>query len=507
MVKTSLGICQPQNTVTNAERQVGEIMPDEETGLSLSEAFTYLVSARQRNFYARVINALVRVEKPGLNTMAVGLDREGRYVFYYDPEFVKRCPLQELVLSCEHEVYHLLLGHIPRYLELLTGLVDQEERRKFKAVMNIAADCADNELMRQEPKFKEQWGKWFYGCEETTEPDGRVRTFLVPENYKLPKGQPFEVYQFMLLQNAKKISKKIGGMTFSAIAVPVAGDGDEGKSGGPQQQPQNGQGQGQAPTPYQILDAHFNGVTSNSHQFWDTGVDEKATDEIQGLADKLRQQAKGVIRQAVHEHTKSRGTLPAGMKELIEALLKPSTIPWPEVLHNMVVRTRQTKVGRGMSRPNRRMYGIPGVLPFPGRARDRKFTVYFILDTSGSMSMDDCKMGLAELCHLAKADADITIYVMYCDVNIGKLYEVKSVDDVDWEVVGRGGTDFNEPFIKIQQLLRSDKAGDIVVYATDGYAPDPQPENRVPIPVIWLITPDGTIPSPDYGFHIRMEPF
>lgn len=470
-------------------------MADNETGLSLSEAFTYLVSARQRNFYARVINALVRVEKPGLNTLAVGLDREGRYVFLYDPDFVRRCPLQELVLSCEHEVYHLILGHIPRYLELLTGLVDPEERRKFKAVMNIAADCAANELMRQEPKFEEQWGKWFNGSKET---EGRY--FLVPERYKLPKKQPFEVYQFMLLQNAKKISQNLGGgVTMDAIVVPVAGDGKgKGKNG---QKPSEGQGE-----PHHILDMHFNGVTSNSHQFWDVGVDQKASDEIQGLADKLRQQAKNVLRQAIAEHTKSRGTMPAGMRELIDSMLKPPTIPWPQVLRNFVVRTRQTKVGRGMSRPSRRMYGIPGILPFPGRARDRKFTVYFILDTSGSMSTDDCKEGLEELCHLSRADPDITIYVMYCDVNIGKLYKVESVGDVDWEVVGRGGTDFNEPFRKIQQLLRSDKAGDIAIYCTDGYAPDPEPENRIPIPVVWLVTPSGVLPSPNYGFHIKMEP-
>lgn len=461
-------------------------MPTEETGLSLSEAFTYLVSSRQRNFYARVINALVRVESPGLQTLAVGLDQAGRYVFYYDPDFVRKCSLQELVLSCEHEVYHLILGHIPRYLEMLTGLVDPEERRKFKAVMNIAMDCATNSLMRNEPDFKKRWGRWFYGNKEDTD----ERTFLVPETFKLPEDQPYEAYQFLLLRNAKKISSQLpGGGMMSSIVVPTAGQGKDGEE-----------------SPHAVLDNYFQGQTRGAHQFWDTGVDQKASDEIQGMADKLRQQVKGVLQQAVTEHTKSRGTIPAGMKELVEALLKPPTVPWPEVLRNFCVKTQQTKIGRGMSRPNRRMYGIPGVLPFPGRARDRKYTIYFVLDSSGSMSKEDCEIGLNELCHLAKADSDITIYVMYCDTRIGKLYKVQTVDDVDWEIVGRGGTDFNAPFQKIQALLRSDKAGDLLVYATDGYAPDPAPENRVPIPVVWLITPGGTIPSPDYGFHITMEP-
>jgi predicted metal-dependent peptidase len=484
-------------------------MITEETGLTLSEAFTFLVSTKQRNFYARVINALVRIEKPGLNTMAVGLDQDGRYVFYYDPEFIKKCSLQELVLSCEHEVYHLILGHIPRYLELLTGLVDPEERRKFRAVMNIAADCAGNELLRTEPKFKEQWGKWFYGSEETG-----GRAFLVPETFGLPMAQPFEVYQFLLLRDAKKVSKTLGSVTMTAISVPMPGAGEgqggetpeqETKSPGSksEQSPKKGKGE----TPHVLLDVYFNGQTRGAHQFWDQGISSKSSDEIQGLADKLRQQAKNTIRDAVNEHIKSRGTLPAGMKDLITQLLKPPTIPWPELLRNYCVRTRQTKIGRGMARPSRRMFGIPDVLPFPGRARDRKFTVYFALDTSGSMSMQACQMGLVELCHLAKADADITIYVMYCDTRIGKLYKVTSVDDVDWTVVGRGGTDFNEPFIKIQQLLRTDRAGDIMIYATDGYAPAPEPASRIPIPVVWLITPTGVEPSPGYGVHIRMEPF
>lgn len=454
-------------------------MPDAETGLSLSEAFTYLVSTRQRNFYARVINALVRVETPGLNTLAVGLDKTGRYVFYYDPDFVRKCTIQELVLSCEHEVYHLLLGHIPRFLELLTGLTDQAERRKFKSVMNIAVDCATNELMRTEDGFDKRWGKWFYGDEKETE----GRTFLVPENFKLPKGLPYEAYQFMLLRNAKQISAHVAGGVGTATVVPMEGDA------------------------YAILDGHFQQQTRGAHQFWDNGLDQKASDEIQGMADKLRQQVKNMLQQAVNEHTKSRGTIPAGMRELVEALLKPPTIPWPELLRNFCVRTRQTKIGRGMSRPNRRMHGIPGVLPFPGRARDRKFTILFALDTSGSMSTDDLKLGLTELCHLAKADSDITIQVLHCDAEVHHVYTIRSVGDVDFTVHGRGGTSFDPVFIKAQKLLRTEKAFDLLIYCTDGYAPAPAPENRVPTPVVWLTTPTGVDPSPGYGVVIRMEPF
>jgi predicted metal-dependent peptidase len=80
------------------------------------------------------------------------------------------------------------------------------------------------------------------------------------------------------------------------------------------------------------------------------------------------------------------------------------------------------------------MWGLPGVLPFPGRARDRKFNILFALDTSGSMSPDDLRLGLTELCHLARADQDITVTVLQCDAAIQKVYEISSPDQVDFEV-------------------------------------------------------------------------
>jgi predicted metal-dependent peptidase len=57
-------------------------------------------------------------------------------------------------------------------------------------------------------------------------------------------------------------------------------------------------------------------------------------------------------------------------------------------------------------------------------------------------------------------------------------------------MTGRGGTDFNPIFEKTMELLSSsDKAPDILIFCTDGHAPPPR--IRLPIPVVWLITPRG----------------
>lgn len=489
--------------------------------ISLSEAFTFLLSAKQRNFYARVLSALTRVEKRGLGTVAVGINRDGKYILYYDPEFLEKLHFQELVLTLEHEVYHLILGHIPRYLDIISGLVIEEEKRKFQAAMNISADCAANELMRAEPKFDEHYGVWFYGSEAT---DGRE--FIIPETFGLKRLKPFEIYLFQMIAKMKKETKEfMEGCKLELYTLPMPGAGQGQSQGGgkPQQQPgqgqqQQGQGQGQGSsdqqgqqnqTPEAIVGAYFNGATGGSHQFWEQGLGEKHTnpEEMQGLADKLRQEGENLIRTAVKEQIKSRGTIPAGLKEFIEKLLAQPTIPWPRLLRTICTRTQQSKRQRGMRRPSRRLYGVPGILPFPGQTRDFKFTIAFAVDTSGSMSTNDLSIALRELLNIVKTEQDVKLMVMYCDADLHITYKVEKEDDVDFNIRGRGGTDFNPPFIKVRELLKGDNAPDILVYATDGYAPAPEPENRVPIPVVWLITPSGTEPSPDYGIHIRMEPF
>jgi predicted metal-dependent peptidase len=476
---------------------------------TLSEAFTYLVSARQRSFCARLISSLIRQERPGMGTFAVGVSPEGKYVFFYDPELLKKMSLMELMLVCEHEVYHLLLHHIPRYLSILSGLVDKQELAKFRAVMNVSADLAANELSRSESGFDKKYGEYFYGSEKT-----EGRSFLIPETFELAREQAFEIYLFQLLKKMKTSTAKMGDLEFTVHSVPLKGKGKgkgkgkdkgDGEGEGKDENQDEGEGQSEGDR-VAVLDAYFQGKTGGSHQFWEKELEGLSSEEKQGLADRLEGELRTIVDKTIHG-SKSRGTIPASMEELIQKLLTPPTIPWPQVLRNFCMRTRETKISRGMTRPSRRMHGVPGILPFPGKARDRKFTITFALDTSGSMSSEDLALGFKQLLDIAKSEEDVHVVVMYCDADIHAVYDVTSADQVDFKAVGRGGTDFNPIFIRTREMLQSDRGSDILIIATDGYAPAPNIENRVPMPVIWLITPRGTEPSPGYGTHIRMEPF
>jgi predicted metal-dependent peptidase len=502
------------------------------------------MSAKKRDFCARTVSALVRVKAPGIGTMAVGISRDGRLCLFYDPEFIRSLTLGKLVLICWHEVLHLALDHIPRFLNLLVGCSTEEDKARLRVCMNYAADFADNELIRMEKGFDQSDdAKWLYGCEE--DPRGG----LIPEKFGCPRKLSFEEYMAMLNQKMKHSSQQLTeGLSLETYSIPLPQeDGDDPADGQGQGQGQGededdqgggggggggqgeeeaqegqggagqGQGQGQQPgqgapgpgkgTPEYILDQHFKGMTGGSHRFWEGETNHRTAEELQGLADRMHQEAKQLLTKSVREHMKSRGTIPAGLKEVIEAFLAPPRIPWPKVLRSLCTRTQQSKPQRGLARPNRRLHGMGGILPFPGRTQDHKFTIAFALDTSGSMSEDDLRLGLTEVMNIVRTESDVTLCVMYCDADLHLTYDVTNIDDIDFNVVGRGGTDFNPPFLKVRELMRTDMAPDILIYATDGYAPEPEPENRVPIPVVWLVTPGGQVPSPTYGIHIEMEPF
>ena len=446
-------------------------LPDAD-GQRLGDVIMYWLQPQFRSLAASVIEALHRVNVPGFGTMGVGVSKEGRMCLFYDEDMVSKMPLQELLLTFTHELIHILNDHIPRCVELMSTLRTKKEKARFKAVQNIAADLATNEVMRLEPGFDDKYKDWFFGSDKT---DGRL--FLTPETYKMPRAQPYEVYQFGLLQ---QLDQRSGG-----------GGGSEGGGCGSEQE---------------LRDQFTDSRGGDPHAHWRKFIKGRTSEELVSMAEELRHQARDTVEKALAQHEKARGVTPAYLKERIEAFLKPPVIPWPVLLRRMCIRTKQRKSARGMQRPNRRLHEIDDILPYPGKKYDNKFTIVFTIDTSGSMSHDDLKLAMEELLSLATSESDVYIWVMQCDSKVAYVKPAESVSDIDFDMVGRGGTDFDPVFVKTKELLKTSmQKPDVLVYATDGYAPEPKPEVRVPIPVVWLITPGGKMPSPGYGLHLPME--
>lgn len=432
--------------------------------LTLGEYFMYLLS--KKSFYARLALSLQRVMKPGLGTMAVGIHK-GRAALYVDPEFLEKLPLAAGGFVLEHEMLHLVLDHIPRYLELLANQRTPEERARTNAVANIAMDAAINPLLRHNEGFqpaqevlrtearRQHEERAAQGAELPPFDPDKV-SMVLPELYDLPPEGFFELYHHTLTERMKEKEDKNEPAEMSFEGTP--------------------------------------------HDHWQEGQDggtPMSSDELRGMASRLREQTKQAIRQTLKSMgNNARGSLPGNIAELLEEYWTDAVIPWWEIFVTRAKTSRNAKYARTCSRPNRALLALSEeddrIIPNPGKTQDKTWRVFLMVDTSGSMSTESLEIARNELLHMLNADDSMEIRYIQGDCAIHSDVLLKTGDPIPADMPGRGGTDFDVYFKHMGQYVgESDKAPDLVVVYTDGYASPVALENRLPddIPVIWLVTP------------------
>jgi predicted metal-dependent peptidase len=228
-------------------------------------------------------------------------------------------------------------------------------------------------------------------------------------------------------------------------------------------------------------------------------VKDLPTDDLNLLLSQAEAQIKETVQRAVNETIKSRGTIPGHLADLIEKM-SASSVNWLALLRNAIVNAIRTTKKRSMKRPNRRGFGIPGGLHFPGTIKDKTFSVAFLVDTSGSMGNEELSMALAEIETLRNMNKSIDITIIEADVIIHKEYLLKPGQKVQRNMLGREGTDFNLALARAKELNPG-----ICFYFTDGYGGGVQVENRVKCPFFWIVTPNGTKPD-GWGRCIYTKP-
>jgi predicted metal-dependent peptidase len=454
--------------------------------LKLSEFFIYLI--QKKSFYGRLASSLERVARPGMGTLAVGI-REGRAVLFYDPEFIGALPFKSASFALEHELLHLMLDHIPRYLELLALCPTELDRAKAAKVFNIAMDCAINTMLRKHEGFDEieQFMKDRIKAQYPDAEDSPRNGMCLPEKWDLPLEGSFEFYQWSLMRKVKVIdlSKLLGGTDHSMWT-----DGEKGEENPEQTCPGDGQGDGQGNDGKGDQDPK--GMVFGGSTFKDM-----TSDELLSQAHRIREQLKQTMRSVVRSMGGiGRGTLPGGLEEWLEAYLADPIVPWWEIFSTRAKMSRTSKHRRSVAQPNRMLLALAEedvcIIPTPGRVRDKAWRVFLYVDTSGSMSSESLEIVKSELQHMLAVDENMEIRYMQGDAATHMDVVLHSGDEIPKEVVGRGGTDFDAYFIHMSQYVKDDaKSPDIVVVYTDGYAPSVDKKNRLPqeIPVLWLVTP------------------
>lgn len=486
--------------------------------LTIEDALSYLCRPSSTSFYALVVSPLKRVYTQSIPTFAVGPEGS-RYVLYVNPDFARPQPFERIVMILEHEVLHVILCHPARGMVMFRMCETEDARRYLILASPIAVDLAVNEIVRTNHSM------------DVLKPPGReeLNWLIVPEDYDLPRGLSYEEYVVLMLkelqarvpepqklineivESLREAIEAAGGIDPGSLLGQIGASLDAAVSSPGSTPDSNGEGDGEGDGEggadeddvfTRTLKRHL-GKAILEHLF---EYIKDATDPAQGPH--LDNHGRRVVRSAARSYKKDgRGTLPGNLEELVNRFLAPPTVSWNEMLRAYCVNAQKSKPLRGYRRISKSRAATAKYLAaraddsprskllaamskriplFPGTERDVRFEVYFVVDTSGSMSHDDLAVCLSELQHVQKASSDMVIHVLYVDCTVNKEYVLNSDDTLDFTMVGRGGTDFETAF---KYISEASEHCDLVVYATDGHAP--KPRTQLECQTIWLITKGG----------------
>lgn len=193
-------------------------------------------------------------------------------------------------------------------------------------------------------------------------------------------------------------------------------------------------------------------------------------------SEEVKEQIVSIVSNAFNSlNEKARGLIPSSVLSQIKALLEPPEINWKQILRKMVgsvpVPYRKTR-----TRLNRRQ---PYRSDLCGKLPKRTVNIVCCFDTSGSMSDSDLKYCLNEVFNIIKCYEGYKVTIIECDAEVQRVYQAKSMADVQTKMRGRGGTSFipaiqyingEKPFDNPTKYPYAGKFRDaLMVYFTDGY--------------------------------------
>lgn len=512
---------------------------------ALGMALQWTASMRGgNNFFGRLLNGCKHVVDDNLaygSPAAVGLSPEGHYELIYAPTRYKQYPPPMRVLILVHEAAHLALRHLERMLRARVLAHDDRKFRRLHEVMNVAADMAANDIAIR-PMLTDRRNHF-----DTCQPH-----FIWPEERHYPPGLTFEEYFNLLLKDMKShgfdpdfdpdtdLQSKLDNIKQQRQQQKQQGESEQGQEKGQQQQgsgqPQNtgapqdsDQGNGDEPTviqggarPGDKLDGNYPdwfkqlmNKSSYTALLWNRPFEQMTDAEIESAIENARRDAKRIVRAAVEETEKCRGTIPSNMQKLITELLGDPTIPWQEVFRGMVRSSISAKLDESTAYPNLAWAGCEGIEPYPGMQKNFTFNILIGVDTSGSVGDEEFKEFLQEILAITDMESGINARVVMFDAAMQKeevLTDevVSSARATGYGRSGYGGTDFT-PFLKY--VNQKDEANDwiddadrpeiplsypidLAILFTDGWAPVGPPGGPIPeylpnCPLIWALTPSG----------------
>lgn len=188
--------------------------------------------------------------------------------------------------------------------------------------------------------------------------------------------------------------------------------------------------------------------------------------------------------QDVLDSAKSRGSVPGGLTQQAQMLVRPSKVPWRTLLAGAVRRSVRAGTGsdrRTYNRVHRRRCHVRvggRKVVYPGRYTPRP-SIAVVRDTSGSMSERDLQAATSEIVAIAARlrinGPDLRILDVDAAVHTVRGYTGARTLA---EVTGRGGTDM---CVGIAAAIDLHPRPSTVVVVTDGGTPWPDARPEVPV--------------------------
>ena len=189
----------------------------------------------------------------------------------------------------------------------------------------------------------------------------------------------------------------------------------------------------------------------------------------------------------------SDGETPAELRMVVDALLRPSPLPWRQILRQFIATAGRTGRRSSWMREHRRFEHTT-----PGIRKRRRLNLLVGIDVSDSTNSAELREAFArELLQIA-AGRDAAITVLYANSRIQQIKSFSGAPGIIDRYDGGGFTDLR-PVFDYAKLMHPLPAA--VIYLTDGVGPAPE---QMEFPTLWVLTAAGEKPVP-WGIELRME--
>ena len=197
----------------------------------------------------------------------------------------------------------------------------------------------------------------------------------------------------------------------------------------------------------------------------------------------------------------SRGTVPLAAERIVNELKNPK-LDWRTILNDFV---QEEICDYSFAPPDKRMEDSVFFLPDFNEKDESVKNILFMIDTSGSMSDGEITECYSEIYGaIQQFNGKLTGKLGFFDAVV--VEPAPFEDEDEFKIIrpkGGGGTSFHIIFDYVRNKMIDEPPVSIVIL-TDGYAPFPNHNDAMDIPVLWIINNKDEKATPPWGKVARM---